>query len=886
MTTLELLAQLRRLDIRLWTEGGRLRVSAPIQTLSPELECEIAKCRSEIIRILEGTSGLIGASESIRPVSREHNLPLTLAQRRLWFLNRLEPDSAAYTLGAWRTLMGPLDVPALERSINEMIRRHEILRTTFPDVDGTPIQVVAEPTWLSLAVIDLSQLSRKDMDMESQRLRRQEAKQSFDLQKGPLFRTLLLRLGVEEHMLLFSVHHIVCDGWSFGIIARELGELYIAFSSGRESPLPELSIQYADYAVWQRQWNESPEFDRQLKDSVRRLEGCDGFLPLPTDRPRPTIQTHNGNTYSVVISSDLADRVRALGREEGVTLYMTLMGAFAILLSRHTGSENVLIGSPIAGRDRVELEPLIGMFVNTVVVRADLSGNSTVRKLLLRIREAVLEAFANQDLPFEKLVEVLHPERNLSYSPLFQVALVLNNFPSRDGFEFTSVSSVFDLTLYICEEGREINAVFEYNSDLFDEATISRMGGHLQVLLEGIVNDSNRPIHEIPILSKAESAKLLVEWNGEKTSFPRHKCIHQLFEDNVASSPDSTALTILPERGLQNSIARKYSYLDLNRLANQLAFRLRALGVNRGSRVVLCLERSLEMIVSVLAILKAGGAYVPLDTTYPRERLQRMLDDVQADIILTNSEYIDTLCNFCGRIVPLDKIRNELENESDVNLPNAVAAESLAYIMYTSGSTGQPKGVCVTHKNVVRLVKNTNYADFSDKETFFLLAPISFDASTFEMWGSLLNGARLVVPPPGQLSLSELGDIIEENRITSLWLTAGLFHLMVEKQLSSLRGVRQLLAGGDVLGISQVRRVIEGLGDRLSYQRIWAHRKHYVYLLPPHECFFQDWLVCSYREARFQHTGLCSGQIPVPSACRRNWRTVRGRRRRRKRLLE
>lgn len=805
MRAIELLAALKSRGVRIWLEQGRLRVNAPVGVLTREIEAQLTAHRAEILEILAAATQEV---EVIPAAPRDKAIPLSLNQQRLWFLDRLDPQSSAYTIAAWKSLPFALDTSLLERSIAEMTRRHEILRTTFPDVDGNPYQKISAPAPVPVEVVDLRHLPAAAKAGEVERLRKEEASRTFDLEYGPLYRFRLLKLADAEHILLFTIHHIICDGWSLGLIGKELAELFIALSTRRPAPLPDLQIQYADYAVWQRVHAEELLQTAPLQDYVRRLEGTSGFLPLPTDRPRPMIQTHRGSAFTFRIPSGTAQRLRSLSRKEGVTLFTTLASLLTTLLHRYTNQNDIVIGCPVAGRNRIELESLIGMFVNTVVLRTDMTDRPTFKQLLSRMWDTVLSAFAGQDVPFDKLIDTLHLQRTLSHSPLFQVALVLHNTPVKTEFEFTTVAAAFDLTLYVTDLGGELSATFEYNTDLFDESTIQRMSDQLCVLAGSAAAEPERGVAELRMLPEWESNRLLVDWNATATGYPRNATIHGLFEAIAERTPRAVALQTLTRDGAPRG---SMTYSELNRKANRLAAALRKLGVAPGAHVGLCMDRSADLVVSILAILKAGGCYVPLDPAYPQEKLRFMLEDSAARLTLTTTQHAARMGDL-GAVICLDRIEKDAARESDADVPPASDAESLAYIMYTSGSSGQPKGTCVTHRNIVRLVRDTNYLNFAG-EVFLLMAPISFDASTLELWGSLLNGSKLALAPAGQLSLAQIAAILQKNGVTTLWLTAGLFHLMVENELPALKGVRQLLAGGDVLSVSHVKRLLAHMGD-------------------------------------------------------------------------
>jgi aspartate racemase len=810
----EFLSELRRLDVKLWNEGDRLRYKAPKETLTPALLQELKERKVEILAFLHKANAATSSNLfPILPVPRDGNLPLSFSQQRLWFLAQLEPNSPAYNIPAAFRLTGLLSVTALSQSLSEIVRRHEVLRTTFPSVEGQPKQVISLHKVLTLPIIDLSELPPDQRLSEAQRLATEEAQQPFVLATGPLFRVKLLRLEEAEQMLLVTMHHIVYDGWSYDIFLRELAALYNAFSSGKPSPLPELPIQYADYAYWQHEWLQGEVLESQRDYWKQQLNGNLPILQLLTDYPRSPVQTYQGGYQSLELPKNLTQALKDLSQQERGTLFMTLLAAFQTLLYRYTGQEDIIVGTPIAGRSKVEVEGLIGFFVNTLALRTYLDGNPSFQELLGRVREVALGAYAHQDLPFEKLVEELQPGRDRSRTPLFQVMFVLQNTPTSalelpgltvNPLNIDSGTAKFDLTLFITETAQGLRASLEYNTDLFNAATITRMLGNFHTLLKGIVANPQQRLSDLPLLTVAEQHQLLVEWNNTQTDYPSNTCIHQLFEAQVEQTPNAVAAIFGSEQ---------LTYRELNRRANQLAHHLQGLGVGPETCVGICVERSLDILVGLLGILKAGAAYLPLDPAYPQERLTFMLEDAQVPVLLTQGPQVEKLPSHQAKVICLDTDWDTIKRESQENPISKVTADNLAYVMYTSGSTGKPKGVSVIHRGVVRLVKGVNYANLAAAEVFLQLAPISFDASTLEIWGSLLNGAQLVIFPPQTPSLEEMGQVIRQYQVTTLWLTAGLFHLMVDERLEDLKPLRQLLAGGDVLSVPHVQKFLRKIGD-------------------------------------------------------------------------
>ncbi|HEY54191.1 MAG TPA: AMP-binding protein, partial [Caldilineae bacterium] len=561
--------------------------------------------------------------------------PTSFGQKRLWFLDQFEPNSPYYNIPMVLRISGPLDVDVLERALNAVISRHEILRTTFAVMEDEPVQVILPELHLDIPVEDLSDLPADIREQEAMRLAMQEARQPFDLSRGPLLRGKLLRLEPEEHIILFTMHHIISDGWSMGIFVREIAILYNAFSEGRPSPLPELSIQYADYALWQEEELQGEGLERQLAYWKEQLGGELPLLELPGDRPRPAVLSSRGATLSRRFPPELTAGLKALANAEGATLFMALLAAFQTLLYRYTEQEDISVGSPIANRTLPELEPLIGLLINTLVFRTDLSGDPSFRELLQRVRETSLGAFAHQDLPFEQLVEVLQPERDMSHTPLFQVMLILQNAPVKaqpvGDLVFSSIdvdagTATFDLTLAVSELADGLDVSAEYSTDLFNESTIQRLLDHFQILLEGIVADPDRAISGLPLLPQAELEQVLSGWNDTATDVPLDIPVHRRIEQQVDATPDAEAVVWQDQR---------LTYAELDRRANRLAHHLQELGVGPETLVGVSVQRSLDMIVALLGVLKAGGAYLPIDPNYPGERLAHMLRDSGAPVVIT-----------------------------------------------------------------------------------------------------------------------------------------------------------------------------------------------------------------------------------------------------------
>ena len=725
--------------------------------------------------------------------------PLSFAQQRLWFLDQLEPGSPVYNLPIALRIAGPLDAGILVQSLDEILQRHETLRATFPAVDGQPVQIISPPKPPTLRRIDLQDLPVNEREAEALRLATEEARQPFDLAQGPLFRAKLLRLAEEEHILLLTIHHIVSDGWSFNVLMRELEALYTAFSIGQPSPLPPLPIQYADFAHWQRQWLQGEVLETQLAYWKQQLAGALPVLELPTDRPRPAVQTFRGARQSLRLPASLIQPLNALSQQEDVTLFMTLLAAFQTLLYRYTGQEDILVGSPIAGRTWTELEGLIGFFVNTLVLRTDLSGNPSFQQLLHRVREVTLGAYAHQDLPFEKLVEELQPQRDISRNPLFQVMFLLNvpeQPPHLPGLHVTPLdlpngTAMFDVALSLTEDPQGLTACLEYNTDLFDPPTITRLLRHFQTLLEGMVANPHQSLATLPMLTPAERHQLLVTWNATSCDYPKDQGVHQLLEAQVQRTPEAVAVVFEDQQ---------LTYRDLNARANQLAHYLRKQGVGPEKLVGICVERSLEMVVGVLGILKAGGAYVPLDPEYPPERLAFMVEDAQIQILLTQQRLEARLPGQQVRRIYLDADWQEIARESEENPRSGVGGEALAYVIYTSGSTGKPKGVQIPHRGVVNFLQAmSREPGLTAEDVLLSVTTLSFDIAALELYLPLKVGARLVVVRRSVAADGgELVKALSRWKATVMQATPATWRLLLEGGWTGSPGLK-ILCGGEAL---------------------------------------------------------------------------------------
>ncbi|HEY0079202.1 MAG TPA: amino acid adenylation domain-containing protein [Pyrinomonadaceae bacterium] len=765
------------------------------------------------------------------PMLREGNLPLSFGQQRLWFIDQLGMGGTAYSLAGAIRLRGELDAEALERSIGEVVRRHESLRTTFEVVDGEPVQVVHPFSGLELPRVDLSHLPEAERESEVKRLFDEEAQSVFNLEAGPLVRMSLLRRAATDHVLILNMHHIISDGWSIRVLVREVATLYEAFVKNLPSPLPELHVQYGDYAVWQRRWLQGEVLDAQVAYWKQKLQNALPVLELPTDRPRPAVQSSHGARQTVSIPPRLEEKLRSLAQREGVTLYMLLLAAFQTLLHRYTGEEDIIVGSPVAGRQEIETENLIGLFINMVVMRAQVNAHQSFRELLEQVRRTALEAYAHQDVPFERLVDELHPERDLSHSPIFQVMFVLHN-AVRKAFELPGLimeplegagsTARYDLTLELSERDAGLEGWFEYNTDIFDAETIERMGDHLLTLLEAVATQPEQQLDLLPLLTERERRRMLVEWNDTGRDYARDKAIHEFFEQQAARTPERTALVFEES---------EISYGNLNRRANQLAHHLLALGVGRGTRIGIFVERSIEMMVGLLGVLKAGGAYVPLDPAYPHERLAFMLNDADVSALLTQERLLGQLPSNQTQIVRIDTDWHTIAQQRDTNPNIQVEPEHLAYVIYTSGSTGKPKGVCVAHKNVSNFFsamderigvssgteQTTSAASLPDSSsipTWLALTSISFDISVLELFWSLARGFQLIIQPErdSALRLSSLQPRLPSSDRT---IDFSLFYFASSEEAEP--------------GSDKYRLLIEGarFADSHSFSAVWTPERHF-----------------------------------------------------------
>nr|WP_228014423.1 non-ribosomal peptide synthetase [Fortiea sp. LEGE XX443] len=742
-------------------------------------------------------------------------LSLSLNQERLWLLHQLQPDTPLYNESSLLRLTGVLNTKALEKSINEIIKRHEILRTSFQVIDEQTVQIIAPAIAFTLTTIELPTYSEAKVNQIVTEL----ARQPFDLSQAPLFRGTLIHLSEQEHILLLTKHHIISDGWSWQIFYRELTALYQGFCQDSPATLPELPIQYADFALWQRQYLNEKSY--QLTYWKQQLKDAPPILNLPTDYPRPAQQSFQGARTTIVIGQAIADALKSFSQQEGVTLFMVLLAAFKTLLYRHTGQADLLVGTPVANRTHSEIENLLGCFVNTLVLRTDVSGELSFRELVKRVCETALAAYTHQELPFEQLVKELQPERTLSHTPLFQVMFVFQDAPmlalqlpnlTLAPLMVDNGTAKFDLTLYVEDTKQGLIGFLEYNSELFHADTINRMVGHFKTLLEGIIADCDRSISRLPLLTPTEQHQLLIEFNQNTIEIPHsqlEQCLHHLIEEQVEKTPDAIAVIFAD---------KKLTYRELNNRANQLAHYLQFLGIKVEERVCICLERSLEMVIGLLAILKAGGCYIPVDPNYPLERLAFLLEDSQAPLLLTQQNILTKLPTYQGQVICLDSDWENIAKYNKDNPNTKITPDNLAYIIYTSGSTGKPKGAMNTHRGICnRLLWMQQAYQLTASDAVLQKTPFSFDVSVWELFWTLITGARLVLAKPeGHKDSAYLVNVISEESITTLHFVPAMLQVFLEAPgVEKLKSIKRVICSGEALSFALQQRFFDILDAEL-----------------------------------------------------------------------
>ncbi len=856
MSLMGLLATLRNLNVHLYVEADNLKCKAPPNTLTTELRQQLSERKPEIIAAL--TQANKTSHTTIQAVPRTESIPLSFAQQRLWFLDQLEPDSAFYNIPIALRLTGKLNAAAVAQSFTEIVRRHENLRTAFVTVDGQATQKIHSAVTVPMTRVSLTALPEQQRLATALALCQLEAEKPFVLANGQLIRVTLISLSDEDSLLLITLHHIVFDGWSSSVLTREFAALYQAFVNGEPSPLPELTIQYADFSYWQRQWLIGAVLQQQSDYWQQQLQDAPALLELPTDYVRPPVMTHNGANYSFTIPALLAEQINALSQRHQATLFMTLLAGYMVLLARYSQQTDVCVGTPFANRNRLELEQLIGFFVNTLVIRANLSTAPTFDVLLKQLRDTVLAAKQHQDLPFEHLVEILQPERNRSYSPLFQVMFVLQNTSAQalplpdlavSAVHSDSAAAKFDLTLHVypAATSSELTGIFEYNTDLFTGDTIARLAEHYLMVLQTVVAQPAVRLWDLPLLTAAEQQRMLIDWNATdnnaaslshsaSTSFPRptsvsfprssvgmnptplQRCetqsvsvgiptqsvgtmyqnaatIHQLFEQQAEQTPNALAVVF------EN---QSLTYAELNANANQLARFLQSKGVVADTLVGLCVERGLAMIIGMLGILKAGGAYLSLDPTYPTARLAFMLDDTQANIVLTQEKLRELVIRMVGEnrahatVICLDTDWKDIANAHSVKYAMPTLPQHLAYIIYTSGSTGHPKGVLVTHANAVHSTTARFNTYQQPVRGYLLLSSFAFDSSVAGLFWTLSQGGYLCLPNDQQSKdPHSLAELIAKHRLSHLLALPSLYALLLTQAPQHLQSLTTAIVAGE-----------------------------------------------------------------------------------------
>lgn len=821
MKTLDcLLTELRQCDVKLWVEDDRLRYRAAKNSLNPELLTELKTRKVEIIEFLhQATTSSNSQLPPIGQIDRQGHLPLSFAQQRLWFLHQFEPDSSSNNMPVVVRFTGSLNRVVLEQSIHALVHRHQVLRTHFPSVDGQPTQIIAADLDLNLPIIDLRQMPADRRDAEALRLATAEAHRPFNLLEGPILRLLLLQLSDDEHLMVWNMHCIICDGASSDVFYRDFIALYTAFLAGKPSPLADLPVQYVDFAHWQRQWLQGEVLESQLSYWKQKLSGVLPTIQLPTDRPRPLlVQTYRGDRAARMLPKSLNASLTSLSQELGGTLFMTLIAAFEILLHRYSPQNDILISFASAGRGQVETEELIGFFSNTLIQRINFEGNPTFRELFSRVRAASLEAYSHQDLPFEKLLEELSPEQNQSRSPLFQVKFALNP-PWSNGRGMASVSlpdltitslfgyiyhgkTKYDLALVVREQDEGLGYVFDYNADLFESSTINRMLDHFQNLLAGILANPDRHLSELPLLSLAEQQQLSQTWAETTTDRAACHFVHEAFEAIVDRTPDAIALVYEQTQ---------LTYRELNCQANQLAHYLKSVGVIPSKHVGICLERSPAAIVTLLSILKIGGTSIPIDPLASSAQIADILTDAQANILVTPSS-LDRVIDSSVKTIDLDSTWEAIAQQPQTSPDLCSTSSQPAYILYPSQTDTTPIGVSIGHQGIIQLASLGEGIELTGSDVLLQCSSLASEVAIFEIWGSLLNGASIAILPAKSASHSDLGQVLAQHRVTTAWFPTRLLHQLAIEQIEALKSLRQIFTGGDALS-PQVVKQLERLPD-------------------------------------------------------------------------
>ena len=777
------------------------------------IENSLTNQKRDLLKLLLNKKGINLQTETILPRPNSEPAPLSFGQEQLWFLSQIQ-DNTTYNLPLALQISGSLNISVLEQVITEIVRRHEILRTNFQQIEGKNLQVIRPEINISLQVINLDQITAKQQLKNVERLINQETDKIFNLSEDDLFQSTLYQLNQNSYILLLNMHHIISDGWSIGILLQELSTLYGAYLAGNKSPLPDLQIQYADYAIWQKEKFTSEIREKQLNYWKQQLADIPPLLELPTDKPRPPIQSFRGGIWEFSINSNLSQKIRTLTQQSDATLFMTMLAAFVILLYRCSGQDDILIGSPMAGRNRQEIQSLIGYFVNTVVLRTKLTGNPNFREILNQVRQVATDAHNYQDIPYNQVVEALNPQRNLSYNPVFQILFDLQHSLT-DKLQLPGLTlqpflgehstSKFDLSLIIEDRGTELIGAWEYSSDLFTQEAISRITENFQTLLNGIVNNPETPINQLPIISAFEQQQILEKWNNTQQDYPESFCIHELFTQQVIKTPDAIAVKF----GNQ-----QLTYTQLNQKANQLANYLQNCGVTSEVLVGLYLERSLDILIAILAILKAGGAYLPLDPKYPQTRLTDILNDSQVSIILTQEKLLTSLSSplprgetpltpYQGKIILLDTDLTIISQQNIETPISAIKPDNLAYVIYTSGSTGKPKGVMITHQNIVNHATSIiDKYQINSHDRILQFTTFIFDVAAEEIFPAWLSGATLIICPQEMVTnLIEFSQFLAQESLTVVNLPTPYWQewvLEIDRKISQIPdSLRLVITGSD-----------------------------------------------------------------------------------------
>ena len=801
-----LLERLEAADIRAFLDGDKLRVNAPKGALTAEIKQEISAHRDELIAALkERPEAPTDVVSQLGPIVRNSPLPASSSQQRIWFLDQLDPGQAQYNIGGALRVYGALNVEFLQRALDDLVRRHECLRTSIGERGGTPDVGVMEPGPAVLDLVDLSHLPRSEADVEAHRNIVERLRAPFELSRGPLATYTLIRLAPDEHLFNLCMHHVIADGWSMFIVFRELWRFYQDAAEGHGPSAVPLSIQYVDYAAYEQRRLHSGQLGRHLAYWKRQLEGAPALLELPTDRPRPAAQSFRGHRLHLYLDTALIETLKQTSRQHQTTLFMTLLAAFQVLLYRHSGQDDIVVGTPVANRELPELEGIVGCFVNNLVLRSKVEPTSSFAEFLASVKQMTLAAFDHGEVPFDVLVDALRPQRTANHAPLFQVLFALQSFvadfPAPHGLRIEETESPdtgiarFDLALELAEYGGKFHAVYEYASDLFDEGTILRLHGHFQRLLRAIADSHDQPLESLPMLPAEEERLLIDEWNQtrhEHESYLHHEsCLHHLVTASVEQAPDAVAVVAQGER---------LSYRSFEERANRLARLLMARGVRPGSLVAVCVDRTVDMPVALAAVLKAGAAYVPLDPTHPEERLRYTLEDAQVACAITLSTYREMLAGAGAPLVCLDQVADELARLSEQPPDVPVSPGDRAYVIYTSGSTGRPKGVEVEHRNIVAFIRAMqSRPGFAAQDRLLAVTTLSFDIAGLELWLPLSVGAPVTIAARHEvLDSQRLMQLLDVERINVLQATPATFRLLLEAGWPGKPDLK-VLCGGEAL---------------------------------------------------------------------------------------